>query len=313
MKLPPLNAVRVFEAAGKLENFSKAAEELNVTPGAVSKQVRNLEEYLGATLFDRIGTEVRLTDKGRNYLVTVQDALKRLESGTNQISGSLANQPLHISGSRFFLRLWLIPRLPGFHQRFPNHEVMITSALPDDPMPSSFDVAILLGRGEWPGYRADLLIRQTLVPVCSPSFLRDNPHLRRPQDLGETVLLQTPRGADDWYRWYATTDAPKVPLNHRMTFASTDMAYSAAIDGLGIVLGRRGFFENDVQEGRLVLPFKDYHYQTDTGFYLVYREHDPLPKRILDFRAWIGDVLASDSNSPSTARISSHRPLEHHN
>jgi LysR family glycine cleavage system transcriptional activator len=291
MKLPPLNAVRAFEAAGKFENFSRAAEELNVTPGAVSKQIRNLEEYLGTTLFDRIGTEVRLTDKGRTYLVTVQDALKRLESGTNQISGLLAAQPLHIWGSRFFLRLWLIPRLPGFHQRFPDQEVMITSALPNDPMPSSFDVAILLGRGEWPSYRADLLIPQVLVPVCSPGFLRQHPRLTRPQGLGETTLLQTPRGADDWSRWYAITGAPKVALNHRMTFTSTDMAYSAAIDGLGIVLGRRGFFENDVQEGRLILPFKGYDYHTDTGFYLVYRERDPSPRRISIFRAWVGDVL----------------------
>ncbi|WP_457093771.1 LysR substrate-binding domain-containing protein [Microvirga sp. P5_D2] len=307
MKLPSLNAVRVFEVAGKLENFSKAAVELNVTPGAVSKQVRNLEKYLGTTLFERIGTEVRLTSKGQNYLVIVQDALKRLEIGTREVSGSLANQPLHICGSRFFLRLWLIPRLPSFHQRSPDQEVMITSTLPNDPMPNSFDVAVLLGRGEWPGYRADLLIRQMLVPVCSPSFLRDNPHLKRPQDLEGTVLLQTPGGADDWYRWYATTSAPKVPLNHRMTFTSTDMAYSAAIDGVGIVLGRRGFFENDIQEGRLVLPFKDYEYHTETGFYLVYKERDPLPKRISDFRAWIGDVLAADSKitSPSQDLTSS--------
>lgn len=294
MKLPPLNAIRAFEAAGKFENFSKAAEVLNVTPGAVSKQIRNLEQYLGTNLFERIGTDVRLTSKGRNYLDTVQDALKRLEIGTKEISGSLAKPLLHICGSRFFLRLWLIPRLPGFHQRFPDQEVMITSTLPHDPMPSSFDVAVLLGRGDWPGYRADLLIPQILVPVCSPSFLRDNPRLKRPEDMEEAVLLQTPAGADDWYRWYATTGAPKVPLNHRMTLTSTDMAYSAAIDGLGIVLGRRGFFENDMQEGRLVLPFDDCDYHTDTGFYLVYKERAPLPKRIADFRSWIGDILAAD-------------------
>ena len=292
MKLPPLNAVRAFEAAGKFENFSKAAAELNVTPGAVSKQVRNLEEYLGIVLFARLGTEVRLTDPGRRYLIAVQDALERLEAGTKQISTSDVGQPLHIWGSRFFLRLWLMPRLPDYHRRFPDQEVMITSAMPNEPMPRSFDIAILLGKGEWAGYSSDLLICQVLVPVCSPAFLRNNPNLKRPEDLAEATLLQTLGGANYWSSWYARTGAPPVPLNRRITFTSTDMAYSAAIDGLGIVLGRRGFFEQDVEEGRLVLPFGDCDYHTDTGFYFVYKTSDPPPQTISRFRAWIKDVLA---------------------
>lgn len=294
MKLPPLNAVRAFEAAGKFENFSRAAEELGVTPGAVSKQVRNLEAYLGAALFHRVGTEVRLTADGRSYLAAVQDVLKRLELETSEISASGAAQPLHIWGSRFFLRLWLIPRLPAFHERFPDQEVMITSAMPSEPMPSTFDIGILLGGGQWPGYRADLLIRQVLVPVCSPTYLRSTHRLDRPEDLAEAMLLQTPGGAENWSRWYASTGAAQVPLTHRMTFTSTDMAYSAAIDGLGVVLGRRGFFENDVQEGRLVLPFRDCDCWTEVGFHLIYKERSPLPTRIANFRSWIGEVLAVD-------------------
>jgi DNA-binding transcriptional LysR family regulator len=290
MRLPPLNAVRVFEAAGRLENFSKAAAELGVTPGAVSRQIRNLEEHLGTVLFARVGTEVRLTEEGRNYLGSVQDALTRLEAGTRQMSASQALQPLHIWGSRFFLRLWLIPRLPGFHQQFSEQKVMITSALPGDPMPGTFDVAILLGDGHWPGYRADLLIRRALVPVCSPAFLRINSSLKRPEDLAHAMLIQTPLGAEDWARWYSVTGAPPVPLPHRMTFTSTDLAYSAAIDGLGIVLGRRGFFESDVQKGNLVLPFEDYYCAND-GFYLIYKESNPMPRRISRFRSWICEQL----------------------
>ena len=290
MKLPPLNAVRVFEAAGRHENFSKAAAELSVTPGAVSRQVRNLEEHLGTALFARVGTEVRLTGDGRIYLGTVQDALTRLEAGTRQVGVPDALQPLHIWGSRFFLRLWLIPRLPTFHQRFSGQEVMITSALPNDPMPSTFDVAILLGDGNWPGYCADLLIRRAVVPVCSPDFLNNNTPLNRAEDLEQAMLLQTPGGAEDWARWYSVTGAPAVALPHRMTFTSTDMAYSAAIDGLGVVLGRRGFFEADVQKGHLVVPFHDYYY-ADDGFYLVYKDRNPMPKRISRFRSWIQEQL----------------------
>lgn len=290
MRLPPLNAVRAFEVAGRLANFSRAAAELKVTPGAVSRQIRKLEDHLGATLFARVGTEVRLTEEGRAYLSSVQDSLGRLEAGTNAISASQTVHPLHIWGSRFFIRLWLIPRLPDFHQDFSGQEVMITSALPSDPMPGEFDVAIRLGDGHWPGYRADMLISRAVVPVCSPAFLRANP-LPCPEALEHAVLLQTPLGAEDWTRWYDVTGAPIVPLPHRMTFTSADMAYSAALDGVGIVLGRRGFFESDLQKGLLVQPFGDY-YHADDGFYLIYKDRDPLPPRIKRFRSWLNEQLA---------------------
>lgn len=286
MRLPPLNAVRIFEAAGRLENFSRAAAELNVTPGAVSRQVRKLEDHLGTALFRRAGTEVHLTDEGRDYLKTVEDALRRLEAGTHHISAGSDSQPLHIWGSRFFIRLWLIPRLPDFHQYFPDQEVLITSAMPTDPMPGSFDVAIRLREESRPGYRADLLIRRVVTPVCSPAYLKANPQLKRPQDLENMVLLQTPLGAEDWNKWYAVTGAPPVSLPHRMTFTSSDMAYSAALDGVGIVLGRRGFFETDVQKGALVAPFDDW-YEADDGFYLIYRDLHPGPRRIVRFRSWL--------------------------
>jgi len=290
MRLPPLNAVRVFEVAGRLANFSRAASELKVTPGAVSRQIRKLEEHLGAKLFARVGTEVRLTEEGRIYLSSVQDSLGRLEAGTSAIHASENVHPLHIWGSRFFIRLWLISRLPDFHQEFPGQEVMITSALPSDPMPGDFDVAIRLGDGHWPGYRADMLIRRAMVPVCSPAFLRAYP-LPRPEALEQAMLLQTPLGAEDWNLWYGVTGAPIVPLQHRMTFTSTDMAYSAALDGVGVVLGRRGFFDNDLQKGNLVQPFTDYYCAND-GFYLIYKDRDPLPPRIKRFRSWLHEQLA---------------------
>lgn len=293
MRLPPLNAVRIFEAAGRLENFSKAAAELSLTPGAVSRQVRKLEDHLGIRLFRRAGTEVHLTDEGRAYHETVEDALSRLEAGTQRMSAEGDSQPLHIWGSRFFIRLWLIPRLPDFHQYFPDQEVLITSALPTDPMPGSFDVAIRIGSDmdRRAGYRAELLIPRALTPVCSPAYLKANPNLTRPQDMEHMVLLQTPLGADDWNRWYAVTGAPPVPLPHRMTFTSSDMAYSAALDGVGIVLGRRGFFETDVQKGTLVTLFDDDWYEAGDGFFLIYRDLHPAPRRITRFRAWLRNQL----------------------
>jgi LysR family glycine cleavage system transcriptional activator len=144
MSLPPLNAIKAFEAAGRLENFSKAAAELNVTPGAISRQIKNLEQHLGVDLFARVGNEVRITAAGQLYLGYVNEAFAKLEGGTRAISADHAGQPLHIWGSRFFIRLWLLPRLPDFHLQFPDQEVLITTVRvrrrdPARPGPLEFD------------------------------------------------------------------------------------------------------------------------------------------------------------------------------
>lgn len=293
MRLPPLNAVRTFEVAGRLANFSKAAAELNVTPGAVSRQIRKLEDHLGIRLFAREGTEVRLTEHGRTYLASVQDAFQRLDSATRNIDAQQAAHPLHIWGSRYFIRLWLVPRLPDFHLRFPDQEVIISPAMPGDPMPGDVDVAIRLGMEERPGLSADLLMRCAVQPVCSPAYLRKSKPLERPQDLEHHALLQTPGGAEDWSRWYSTTGVPPVPMLHRITFSSTDIAYSAALDGVGIVLGRRGFYEADQQKGNLVAPFERF-YESQDAFYLVYRSEWPRPLRINRFRNWMMERLSEE-------------------
>jgi LysR family glycine cleavage system transcriptional activator len=292
MPLPPLNAVKAFEAAGRLENFSKAALELNVTPSAISRQIKNLEEYLGVGLFARIGNEVRVTSAGRLYLEYVHEAFAKLGAGTRAVSADQAGQPLHIWGSRFFIRLWLLPRLPDFHLRFPDQEVLITTVRPDSPLPPEIDVAILLGSGRWNSMRADLLLRRVLVPVCSPAYLKSAPPLNKPADLAHHTLLETSAGPDDWDRWSASTGAGSLALARRITFTSTDLAFSAALDGLGIVLGRHGFVEAELAKGNLVKPFES-TLDVGDGFYLIYQDRDRLPARVRNFRRWIFDRLAA--------------------
>jgi LysR family glycine cleavage system transcriptional activator len=291
MPLPPLNAVKAFEAAGRLENFSKAALELNVTPSAVSRQIKNLEEHLGVGLFARVGNEVRITAAGRLYLDYVHEAFAKLGAGTRAISADHAGQPLHIWGSRFFIRLWLLPRLPNFHLQFPDQEVLITTVLPDSPLPPEIDVAILPGNGRWNSMRADLLLRRVLVPVCSPDYLKSAPPLNKPADLEHHTLLETSAGPDDWDRWSTSTGAGSLALARRITFTSTDLAFSAALDGLGIVLGRHGFVETELGKGNLVKPFES-TLDAGDGFYLIYQDRDRLPARVRNFRRWIVDQLA---------------------
>jgi LysR family glycine cleavage system transcriptional activator len=292
MSLPPLNAVKAFEAAGRLENFSKAAVELNVTPGAISRQIKNLELHLGIALFARVGNEVRITAAGRLYLGCVQDAFTKLAAGTRAISADHACQPLHIWGSRFFIRLWLLPRLPDFHLRFPDQEVLITTVRPDAPLPPEIDVAIMLGDGHWNPMRADLLLRRVVMPVCSPAYLRSAPCLTEPADLELHTLLETSSGADEWDRWSANTGAGSLASARRITFTSADLAFSAALDGLGIVLGRHGFVENELRKGNLVAPFES-TFDAGDGFYLIYQDRGSLPARVRNFRQWIVEQIAA--------------------
>lgn len=295
MRLPPLNAVRVFEAAGRLASFSRAAAELHVTPGAVSRQIAKLEAFLGLPLFQRGAAEMRLTEAGARYLPVVRDALERLRDGTQALASG-GQETLHIWGSRFFIRLWLLPRLPGFQALHPGLPVRITTALPEDEPPADMDVAIGPDRPALAGLRSHKLLDRVVVPVCSPDYLRHAAPLAQPQDLANHALLQTPRDADDWPRWYALTGAPPVRLPRPITFTSTDVAYSAALDGLGIALGRLGFIEADLQAGRLVKPF-DVALQSSGAFHLMIRDADPLPARIAIFRDWI--LAQLDSPAPS--------------
>lgn len=290
MPLPPLNAVKAFEAAGRLENFSKAALELNVTPSAISRQIKNLEDYLGVPLFSRVGNEVRISAAGRVYLDYVHEAFAKLGAGTRAISADQAGQPLHIWGSRFFIRLWLLPRLPDFHAQFPDQEVLITTVRPDSPLPLDIDVAILPGSGQWSEMRADLLLRRVLVPVCSPAYLRSAAPLEKPADLEHHTLLETSAGVTEWDRWSASAGAGSLALARRVTFTSTDLAFSAALDGLGVVLGRHGFIEAELKKGNLVKPFES-TLEAGDGFYLIYRDRDRLPARVRHFRKWIVDRL----------------------
>lgn len=293
MALPPLNAIKAFEAAGRLGNFSKAAAELNVTPGAVSRQIKNLEQHLGVNLFARVGNEVRITAAGQLYLGYVNEAFAKLEIGTRAVGTDKAGQPLHIWGSRFFIRLWLLPRLPDFHAQFPDQEVQITTVRPDEPLPSDFDVAIMLGSGHWNGMRSDLLLRRILMPVASPAYLKSAPPLVKPADLEQHTLLETSVGLDQWDRWSESAGVGSLALARRITFTSTDLAFSAALDGLGIVLGRRGFVEDDLRNGKLMQPF-GHTVDIGDGFYLIYPDRPRLPARVRHFRRWIVDQLAAD-------------------
>lgn len=297
LRLPPLNAIRTFEAAGRHGNFSKAAAELNVTPGAVSRQIKVLEDHLGISLFVRTPSDVRITRHGQLYLLSVQEALSRLEASTQEIIVQTADQPLRIWGSRFFIQLWLVPHLAQYYADFPDQEVEITSLLSSEPMPPEVDVGFRFGNGVWPGLRAHYLTGLDLIPVCSPDYLARSPPLQTAEDLAEHALLYNIVGSDHWRLWYEASGAHPRELKRRIVCTSADVAYSSAIEGLGVALGRKGFIERDLEAGRLIAPI-DFTMRAEGAFYLVYHDRELLPGRLLQFRRWILEEIKNENRVP---------------
>jgi LysR family glycine cleavage system transcriptional activator len=292
LKLPPLNSVRTFEVAGRLGSFLRAAEELNVTPGAVSKQIALLEDFVGTDLFERMRKPVRLTAAGEAYLASVRRALAIIEESTREIRRDEADKPLHIWSSRFFMQKWLVPKLASFQAANPHLEVVITTGLSSEPMPAEADIGIRFGSGPWAGFKAHALIGMRLIPVCSPRYLASHPPLDAPAALARHTLLQNLYRPNDWGDWLRHAGVPTLPITNRISFESSLGAYSAAMEGLGVALGRCGFIEDDLAAGRLVSPLP-MAAETEGAFHLVYRDRARQPLRVARFRRWILDEIAN--------------------
>ena len=186
-RLPPLNAVRAFEAAARHCSVTAAANELHVTPGAVSRQVHALEEFLGVALFERGHRQIKLTRRGDEYYRTVAKLLELLHDATRRIKKGAQKKQLRIRAYTTFAIRWLIPRLSSFHAAHPRIEVLLTASLqPVDFARDDLDGAIRLGPGDWPGVNAYRLAPNILAPVCSPALLRSGTSLKRPADLRPT-------------------------------------------------------------------------------------------------------------------------------
>ena len=201
--LPPLNPLRAFEAAGRLKSIRKAAEELSVTAGAVSRQVQILETHLGVPLFRREARSATLTAAGEKYLAEITEHLDGIREATMKLTGARGHPSkiLKVRAYVTFAMKWLIPRLSSFHNANPTMEVLITASLEAvDFENEDVDCAIRLGDGHWPEYEVDRLVANELVPVCSPKF-RWAAKLKNPSDLAGRTLLHSLSRPDDWKHW----------------------------------------------------------------------------------------------------------------
>ena len=296
-RLPSLNGLRAFEAAARNLSFTRAAEELAVTQTAISHQIRRLEDQLGRKLFDRRGRALTLTRAGQDYVPAVRAAFDKLRGATDKLLRPDSARRLTVSTLPSLAAKWLVPRLPSFQEAHPEIDVRIaTSVALVDFRRDDVDVAIRYGHGDWPGLRADWLMTEETFPVCGPALRDGETPLRQPADLARHTLLHM-SVRDDWHQWLTAAGVDGVDVTRGHTFDTHVAMLQAAIDGLGVALGRAPFVEADLAAGRLVAPFQ-VTLPADAGFYVVSptatADRPPVPA----FRDWLLRTMADAPPEP---------------
>jgi len=290
-QLPPLNPLRAFEAAGRLKSIRKAAEELSVTAGAVSRQVQILETYLGVPLFRREARAAILTAAGEQYLAEITAHLDGIREATLKLTGvrGRSRDVLKVRAYITFAMKWLIPRLSSFHDANPATEVRITASLEAvDFEHEDVDCAIRLGDGNWPHCEVDKLVANELVPVCSPDYRREA-KLKSPSDLAGRTLLHSLARPDDWMHWLNAVGLTGIDPFAGLKYQSSVMVYQAAIEGQGIAIAQKFLVEDDLRRRRLVQPFAITCDRGNYTYYLIYPKNRLRNPSFRTFRQWLGE------------------------
>jgi LysR family transcriptional regulator, glycine cleavage system transcriptional activator len=292
-RLPPLNAVRAFEAVARHLSMTLAAEELHVTPGAISKQIQALEEHLGTPLLKRGHRQVTLTRHGIDFYRAASQAVDLLRAASMRMKKKAKRRQLKIRAYTTFAMRWLIPRLSGFHAAHPDIEVLLTASLENvDFKRDDLDGAIRLGDGKWPGVVAHRLVSNILVPVASPKLLKAGPALSKPADLAEHTLLHSIARPDDWAHWLEAAGVlDQVDAHSGMTYESSAFAYTAAMEGHGVAIAQLFLVEDDLRSGKLKRPFRKTLDMGDFTYYLLVPKHRAESPQMEQFRLWLMEHL----------------------
>jgi LysR family transcriptional regulator of beta-lactamase len=283
-RLPPLNGLRAFEATGRNGSFTAAAKELNVTQTAVSRMVRLLEERLGFRLFQRQANALELTAQGEALLSGLTDSFNSIARLTEQVAAMRAGPVLTVGVGPTLAVNWLIPRLTGFYNSYPNVEVRMATGGATRPVRDDWTCTIRRDTRAWPGHIAEELFPSSLIPVCTPALAAD---LRDPSDLRKATLISVPHLSDDWQCWFETAGlATPIRPNAEVFFDNNAMAMQAVLDGVGIAAAQLLYIAGALAMGRLVAPFPIIATKRE-AWYLEYspaRADDPA---LLSFRDWL--------------------------
>jgi LysR family glycine cleavage system transcriptional activator len=291
-RLPPLNALRAFEAVGRLHSVTAAANELCVTPAAVSRHLKTLEEHLEIQLFIRSHRSITLTRLGEQYLEEVTTLFTGIRRATASLVEGRKRRVLKIRSPATFAVRWLIPRLASFHATHPGIEVKLTTSFaPLDFDKEDIDAGVELGDGNWQRMRADKLVANEMTPVCSPALIKGKRAPFKPSDLAGKTLLHTLARPDDWALWLKAANASRVDPYGGMKYETSMLAYEAAAEGCGFAMAQKALVAKDLREGKLVAPID---FVLDMGAYSYYFV-SPLDRRshraLESFRKWITTMV----------------------
>jgi LysR family transcriptional regulator, glycine cleavage system transcriptional activator len=302
--LPPLNALRAFEAAARHLSFTTAASELNVTQAAVSHQIKALEERLGLKLFRRVGRNLLLSDAAQAYLPEIAAAFDRIAGATRRLHQYDAAGVLSATVLPSFAAKWLLPRLGRFRAAHPEIDLRISSSVETvDLMREDFDIALRAGSGDYPGMRADAILSESFFPVCSPALLAGPLPLRAADDLRHhTLLHDEPR--DLWQLWFKMVGIADIDATRGPGFSDSGMLIWAAIEGQGVAIAKGTLAADDLRAGRLVRPFGQ-SMPADFSYWLVCPEASADRPKIVAFREWL---LAEAGAVPPPAPDAARRP-----
>jgi LysR family glycine cleavage system transcriptional activator len=317
-RLPPLNALKAFEATARHQSVKKAAIELNVTPAAVSHQIKALEEYLGISLFHRHNRSLELTEAARSSLPKLREGFDNLAQAVERLRVHKGGGMLMVSAAPSFAARWLMPRLHRFLAAHPDVDVRVSARLRqpsenarrrglaeratlDDWLADS-DIAVLYGRGDYPGFQVDKLLALTVTPICSPRLVTHPQHpLERPADLRHHLLLHDETGdlydgVPFWEVWLKAAGVTGVDLNRGPHFSHAVLAFEAAIEGHGVVATMPVLAESDLHAARLVTPFA-LRVPLASAYYLVCSPEAAKRAAVAAFRAWLLEEAERDEEA----------------
>jgi len=302
-RLPPLNALKAFEAVARRLSFARAAEELHVTKAAVAQQVRALEQEIGAPLVHRSGRGLALTESGAAGAAGLAEGFAALARATRAMREAKGRRFLVINSSASFAATWLVGRIGKFKALHPEIDVLLDANPIEDTLESrATDALIRWGAGDFPGLATTLLFKEDVFPVCSPDIVSGDNPLRTPEDLKGRTLLHLEWSPDypswpTWPGWLKAAGARDVEARHGIWFNNMAMAIRAAAQGQGVALGSLAIVADEIAAGRLIAPFS-MSVHTPFGYYFLCRPEDAETPRIKAFRDFLVEEAALSAAEP---------------
>jgi len=293
-RIPPLNALRAFEAAARHLSFTRAADELSVTQAAISHQVKALEAWLGVPLFIRRNRTLLLTESGQSYAGPLGEALDVMNLATARLASLDSSGTLTVSLLPSIAAKWLVPRMRLFRTLHPEIEVRLSpSTHLTDFSREAVDVVLRYGRGEWPGLRSDKFMNEDIFPVCSPALLSGALPMQAPGDLRHHTLLHDDYH-EDWRKWLLAAGVTDIDWDRGPVYEDSANLLQAAVAGEGVALGRSALAADDLAEGRLVKPF-DISLPVEYAYYVVAPEANSQRPKVAAFREWIIETASQEA------------------